>query len=146
MTNGSQLRFKVAKGLLGTGLSVLLGIAGGALCGAAILVFGGLVGRSQTTGTEYLGYWNIAEVWLGFLYGGFFGAIVAPIGYVIAVRRIGFRRAMPPAFVGTLAGGCLGALVGPPVAALTGICGFFAGLRLVRTQDVMPASRLSERL
>ena len=141
MTNGNQLRFRVAKGLLGTGLSVLLGMAGGALCGVAILVFGGLVGRSQTSGAEYLGYWNIAEVWLGFLYGGLFGAIVAPIAYLIMIRKIGIQRVLLPAFVGTLAGGFLGALVGPPPAVLTGIGGFLIGVSQGRRKTLLVISR-----
>jgi len=50
--------------------SMVLGIVGGAICGAAILSFGALIGRSGTTGEEYFGYWNIAFVWLGVMYGG----------------------------------------------------------------------------
>ena len=112
--------------IVGLSFSLLLGIVGGALCGAAILVFGGLMGRSGSTGEEYIGYWNIAEIWLGFLYGGFFGIIVGPIAYVATIRKIGFQRSLLPVFLGTLAGGFLGALAAPPVAAVSGIGGFFA--------------------
>ena len=48
----------VGEAIGGVLLSLLLGIIGGGLCGAAILVFGGLAGRSGTTGTEYFGYWE----------------------------------------------------------------------------------------
>src|SRR5882757_11012753 len=91
-------------------LSLLMGIVGGGLCGAAILVFGGLIGRSGTIGTEYFGYWNVDVIWLGLLYGGFFGAFVGPIAYALWVRKIGFQRALFPAFVGTLVGGFGGAI------------------------------------
>ena len=73
-------------------LSLLLGIVGGGVCGAAILAFGGLIGRSGTTGTEYLGYWNVDVVWLGLLYGGFFGAFAGPLAYPFLVRKIGFQK------------------------------------------------------
>jgi hypothetical protein len=122
--------FFVKAGKVGGGvfLSLLLGIVGGGSCGAAILVFGALIGRSGTTGTEYIGYWNTSLVWLGLLYGGFFGAFVGPIAYALVVRKIGFQKALWPAFVGTLVGGLAGAVAGPPVAALTGISGFFVGV------------------
>ena len=74
-------------------LAILLGIVGGGVCGAAILSFGALIGRNGSTGTEYVGYWVIELVWLGFLYGGLLGAFVAPIAYVTLVRKIGFQKA-----------------------------------------------------
>lgn len=126
--NQNSLVFRTGKEVLGACFSLLLGIVGGALCGAAILVFGGLIGRSGSTGAEYLGYWDIAEVWLGFLYGGLFGAILGPIAYGVAVRKTGFRRAILPAFAGTLAGGMLGALASPPAAVFSGVGGFFIGI------------------
>ena len=113
-------------------LSLLLGVVGGGVCGAAILVFGGLIGRSGTTGTEYFGYWNVGIIWLGLLYGGFFGAFVGPLAYPFLVRKIGFQKAILPAFLGTIVGGFAGAVAGPPLAVLTGVCGFF--LAVFRTR------------
>ena len=129
---------EAARAVGGVFLSLLLGIVGGGLCGAAILVFGGLIGRSGTTGTEYLGYWNADIIWLGLLYGGFFGAFVGPLAYPFLVRKIGFQKAILPAFLGTILGGFAGAVAGPPLAVLTGISGFFLALfwtriRLVET-------------
>jgi hypothetical protein len=153
--NRNSLAVRVGREVLGACLSLLLGIVGGALCGAAILVFNGLIGRSETTGAEYLGYWEVSEVWLGFFYGGFFGAIVAPFGYVVAVRRIGFQKSVWPAFVGTLAGGFLGAFAGPPVAVFAGICGLFVGVCLAKLgrnaceqtiQTVLRLARESQRV
>jgi hypothetical protein len=110
-------------------LSIPLGIVGGAVCGAAILSFGDLIGRSGDTGTGYIGYWNVASVWLGLLYGGLLGAVVTPIAYLALVRKIGFRKAVLPATIGTLLGGFVGAVVGPPLAVLTGVLGFFVTIR-----------------
>jgi hypothetical protein len=109
-------------------LSIPLGIVGGAVCGAAILSFGDLIGRSGDTGTGYIGYWNVASVWLGFLYGGSLGVLVTPIAYLALVRKIGFRKAFLPATIGTLMGGFVGAVVAPPLAVLTGVAGFFASI------------------
>lgn len=128
LARNSNIRAVVAKLMLGAVLSVMLGIVGGAVCGALILSFGDVIGRSGTTGCEYVGCWNTATVWLGFLYGGYFGGVVAPVAYITMVRRIGFRRALFPATGGTLAGGFLGAIAGPPLAVLTGIIGFFIGI------------------
>ena len=109
-------------------LSIPLGIVGGGACGAAILSFGDLIGRSGDTGTGYVGYWNVASVWLGFLYGGLLGALVTPIAYVTRAREIGLQKAFMPATIGTLLGGFLGAIVGPSLAALTGVAGFFGAI------------------
>jgi hypothetical protein len=103
------------------------------LCGAAVLVFGAFIGRSGTSGPEYLGYWDIAVAELGLLYGGLFGAFVVPLAYPFLVRQIGFQKSVLPAFAGTLSGGLLGAVVGPPLALLTGICGFFVALFWAKT-------------
>ena len=108
--------------------SIVLGIVGGALCGAAILAFGGLIGRSCTTGAEYIGYWESAELWVGSMYGAPLGAIAGALAYATLVHTIGFRRAIVPATLGTLAGGFLGSLACPPTAVLTGILGFFCAL------------------
>lgn len=116
------------------GLSIVLGAIGGALCGAAILVFGGLIGRSGTTGTEYVGYWDSALIFLGIMYGGFFGVFVGLLAYPFAVRKVGIRRTVVPGFIGTLAGGFAGAIVGPPLAVVTGVLGFFAALYWARSK------------
>ena len=132
---------KAGKAIGGTLVSLILGILGGGVCGAAILVFGGLIGRSGNTGEEYVGHWNIASVWLGLLYGGFFGAFVGPLAYALVVRKIGFQKALFPAFVGTLVGGFGGAIAGPPLAAITGIFGFFVGVAWAKIKNA--ASEIS---
>lgn len=125
---------KTAKTIGGVLLSMLLGIVGGAVCGAVILSFADLIGRSGDTGYEYVGYWSIETVWLGFLYGGFFGAFVGPLAYPFLVRRIGFQKALLPAFAGTILGGFVGAMVTPPLAVLTGIGGFFGALAWTKSK------------
>jgi hypothetical protein len=122
----------VGKHAGGAVLSVVLGIVGGAICGAAILSFGAFIGRSGNTGEDYFGYWNIATVWLGFLYGAPLGAMVAPVGYATLVRTSGIRRAIIPATLGTLAGGFVGSILAPPIAVVTGVVGFFVALILAR--------------
>ena len=85
----------------------------------------------RTTGAEYFeffGYWDPALVVTGLFYGGLLGSIVGPLAYPFLVRKIGFQKAILPAFLGAIVGGFLGAVVGPPFAAVTGICGFFRAL------------------
>ncbi len=123
-------------------LSLLMGIVGGGICGTVILGFGGLIGRSGTTGTEYFGYWSADFIWLGVVYGGIFGAFVGPIAYPFLVRKIGFPKSILPAFLGTIVGGFVGAVAAPPVAVLTGICGFF--LALVWARIKLAKTDLSE--
>lgn len=74
MMNAGTVK-NVGREIGGMGVSITLGLVGGAICGAVILSFGALLGRSGTTGTEYVGYWDVGLVWVGFLYGGLFGMI-----------------------------------------------------------------------
>jgi hypothetical protein len=127
MTDLSTLVVGGTKVLLKTMYAALLGVVVGGVCGAAILSFGALIGKSGTTGTDYVGYWDVSLVWLGLLYGGFFGLVVAPLGYVLA-RRVGIRRAFWPATTGTLIGGLLGAFGAEPLAVGTALGGFILGL------------------
>lgn len=58
---------------------------------------------------------------LGSWYGGFFGAFVTHLAYVLLVREIRFQRALWPSVVGTLVGEFAGAVLGPaPLAVVTG--------------------------
>lgn len=128
MSEGGSLFRKSGKAVAEVCLSCLLGLIVGAACGAVILSLGDLVGRSGNTGEEYSGHWNVDTVQLGLLYGGFFGVLVAPVAYILRVHTIGFQRAFAPALVGTLLAGCTGAFVSPPIAAISGISGFFIGI------------------
>ena len=119
----------VAKTAAMLAISILLGTLGGAILGAAILSFGDLIGRSGNTGDDFVGYWNIDTVWLGCLYGALFGTLAAPVAYITLIRKIGLRKAWLPAATGTLIGGLIGALVGPPSAAFTGVAGFFIAIK-----------------
>jgi hypothetical protein len=124
---------------LEAGLSVLLGVICGGICGAVILSFGALIGRSGSTGTEYFGYWDASLIWLGLLYGGFFGLFVAPLAYLLLVRKLGLQKAFWPALIGTLTGGLAGAIAGPPLAVVTGISGFLIGIYRARSKVATPA-------
>jgi len=128
MSDENTFLLKAGKLALGFCASVLLGIAGGSICGAAILSLNVLLGRSGTTG-KHFGDWNWAVAVLGLWYGGFFGAFVTPLAYVLLVRKIGFQRALWAAVEGTIIGGFAGAVLGPaPLAVITGIVGFFVGV------------------
>jgi hypothetical protein len=109
-------------------ISVLFGTLGGAILGAAILSFANFIDWLRFGVSSYIGLWR-ADVWLGCLYGGVFGAMVAPIAYVTLIHRIGLRKALLPAATGTLIGGFVGALVGPGCAAFAGIAGFFIAIK-----------------
>jgi hypothetical protein len=111
--------------------SFLIGASGGAICGSLILSFGYLIGRGGDTPAEPFGTLSLAAVLLGAVYGGFFGAFVVPIAYVLVLKKTGFQRPLIPAFVGTLVGGFLGAIAGPPLAVLTGIIGFSIALAVI---------------
>ena len=110
-------------------LALLIGWIGGMLCGFPIVLFGDYLGRSGTTGTEYLGYWDPESAWfLARTYGSLIGALLLPAAYVYLLSSIPIARWLQlvgPAAFGTIAGGCLGALVGPPLAVLFGCLGFW---------------------
>ena len=120
------------KHVRGIALSAVIGLLGGVVCGSVILSLCGLAGRSQTTGTEYLGYWSFELALVGGMYGGALGTILGPLGYVAVVREIGFRSATLPAAIGTVAGGFAGSLVTPGLGVVGGIVGFFVGLFFAR--------------
>lgn len=120
---------EIVRGLV---VSMLIGIAGGGICGPVILFFNAFIGRSETTGAEYFGYWQPWTLVIGLMYGAPIGAIVTPLAYPFLLRRIGFQKSLLPAFVGTLAGGFVGGVVGPFFAVFGGVFGFFVALLLAR--------------
>jgi len=109
-------------------LSILLGLFGGSVCGIVILSFNSLIGRSGTTGSEYVGAWDWGIIGIGIMYGSFFGILAAPLGYIIFIRKIGLRKAIFPAAAGTILGGFFGAFYGPSEALYYGCLGFFSAL------------------
>jgi hypothetical protein len=113
-------------------LSFRVGAIGGAVCGIIILSFASLTGHSGTTGSEYVGAWDWGVLGLGLLYGSFFGILLAPLGHVIFLKRIGFKKAILPAFAGTILGGLFGALSSPLGALFYGCLGFFSALTGLR--------------
>jgi hypothetical protein len=108
--------------------SLPFGAIGGAVCGFVIFSFASLVGHSGTTGSEYVGAWDWGDIGLGIMYGGFFGLLMGPLGYIIFLRQIGLRKAILPATAGTIVGGCLGALNHIAAALFYGCIGFFLSL------------------
>jgi hypothetical protein len=106
--------------------TLFVGALSGWICGFIIIAFGHYIGRSGTTGTQYFGYWDPKSAWgLSEWYGKPLGQLMAPIGYFIFLQRTSLIRAWCVTMLGTISGGLLGALVGPPLAVLTGCIGFF---------------------
>jgi len=124
----SELLRRIGKHVVGLIFSIALGIVGGAICGAAILSFGDLIGRTGSTG-DHVGNWSVGDLAIGAIYGAPLGAIASLIAYPILIPTIGIRRAILPATVGTLAGGFAGCvMIGAPFGVPTGVMGFFAAL------------------
>jgi hypothetical protein len=133
MTESSHSPVNVRKLVLGFLISAPVGFVGGAITGAAILSFNVFLGQSGTTG-EHFGDWNSAVLWLGAIYGAFFGFLLTPIAYVLLFRRIGFRAAWLPGVIGTLVGGLVGAFHSPVLAILFGVVGLFTGVWIAGLQ------------
>ena len=120
-----------------------IGAVGGTICAAVILSFGGLIGRSGDTGSEYVGFWSPAYLGLGFFYGSITGIIFYPIGWFICLSgftsrarftsRELFIAACKIAII-TIAFGCIGAFRDQFAALFLGILGFYAGCFLFRNQ------------
>jgi hypothetical protein len=110
-------------------LTLPLGWVGGMLCGFLILLFGDYMARSGSAGSEYLGYWDPETAWfLARTYGSLVGALVAPaagLSLLCGVPLARWSGLIAPVAAGTIAGGCLGALLAPPFAALFGCMGFW---------------------
>ena len=105
-----------------------VGIAGGAFCAFFILSFGALIGRSGTTGCEYIGYWEPAYIILSVIYGGLFGLLGYPISFILFFRKLEvFTLLRISLRIGgwTILSGCIGATASPPLAVLTAFTGFF---------------------
>lgn len=120
--------------------SVVLGSIVGSICGAAILSFCALSGRSGTTGNNYIGFWDYGVPLVGSMYGAPLGAILGPIAYVAFVRRIGFKRATIFGTAGTILGGSAGALIVPGLGVPAGIAGFFIALIAARMSHSPPVN------
>ena len=117
--------------------SLRFGAIGGAVSGIIIFSFASLTGHSGTTGTEYVGAWDWGNIGLGIIYGGFFGLLLGPLVYFIFLKNIGIRKAILPAFIGTIAGGCLGTLKHISAGLLYGCIGFFIALAVLKTKHYL---------
>jgi hypothetical protein len=109
-------------------MSLPFGAIGGAVCGSVILSFASLIRHSGITRSEYVGAWELADIGLGIIYGGFFGMLMGPLGYIIFLHNIGLRKAILPASIGTIVGGCFGAFNHILAALFYGCLGFFLSL------------------
>jgi hypothetical protein len=98
-------------------LAVLIGIVGGAFCGAIIFPI------SLWRTTRELN-WEFSVLGWGFLYGATIGAFSVSVAYLFVLRKTGLKRAFVPSLAGTLVGGFLGAIVAPFWAMVSGILGF----------------------
>jgi len=110
--------------------ALFLGLAGGWSFGFLLLSFGVIIGRSGNVGTggsSGLLSEILAAAGLAVFYGAPLGLLLFPIGSFLFLRKVPFQHGILYASAGTLFGGLLGALAGPPLAALAGIVGFFCG-------------------
>ncbi|MEI8291025.1 MAG: hypothetical protein WCH99_16290 [Verrucomicrobiota bacterium] len=114
-----------------------IGAAGGTICAAVILSFGGLIGRSGDTGSEYVGYWSPAYLVLALFYGSLVGMIFYPIGRELFLSGFSSRELFIAAgkiAIITIVFGCIGAFRNQFAALLFGILGFYAGCFLFRNR------------
>ena len=105
---------------------IIDGVIGGWFCGSIILSFGGLIGKSGTTGTEYLGFWTPAYLVLSIFYG-------VPLGVLsVMVMRLFFYN-LDKCFlydnvwclnIATIIGGMIGGFFDPFMAAILGVVFF----------------------
>jgi len=106
-----------------------LGTLGGFLLGFLVLSFGGLIGRSGTTGSEFVGYLNPSvTVFEAATYGTLVGALALPAVWLAKLQQVRGRTLvllLSLAAGGTLAGGLLGALGSPPLAVVGACIGLF---------------------
>ncbi|MGB7847481.1 MAG: hypothetical protein WBL63_17850 [Candidatus Acidiferrum sp.] len=112
-------------------VSAALGFVGGAICGGLILSFCYFIGRSGETPAAPVGTISQAALFNGALYGALLGAIAGGLAYYLVVFRAGFPKSLRYTFAGTLLGGFCGAWAAPPLAALTGMIGFFLAVGLL---------------
>jgi hypothetical protein len=96
-------------------LAILIGIVGGAFCGAMILPIS-LWRTTRELEFSVLGW--------GSLYGATIGAFSVSVAYLFVLRKTGLKRAFVPSLAGTLVGGFLGAIVAPFWAMVSGVLGF----------------------
>jgi hypothetical protein len=117
-------------------LALLIGIIGGALCGAIILTI------SLYKPTHEL-LWSTSVLYWGLLYGAIIGGLGVPAAHLLLLRKIGFRKAFFPALVGTLVGGIFGSIANPFWAMVSGIVGFSIAVVFVarRKTEALPSSR-----
>jgi hypothetical protein len=76
----------------------------------------------------------VTSVLEGLLCGAVAGFFAAPLAYIVSLRNVGIRRALWPAIGGTVAGGLAGAAVNPFAAVITGLIGFFGGIRWAKSR------------
>jgi hypothetical protein len=105
--------------------ALALGAMGGAICGAAILAFNRVIG--PIIGIEHIRHLDPSILPLAAYHGGLIGIVVAPIGYLVFLRGVGLKKAIFPAFIGTIIGGVIGA---PDLGRTIwcGVLGFFLSL------------------
>jgi hypothetical protein len=115
---------------------VVTGATGGLLLGFMILVAGAYMGRSGSTGLEYIGYWNPEFHWfIASRLGLTGGALLFPIGYYVYLKSSPLRQVLLYTSCGTLAGGLVGTLVSPVASMLLAVVGFFLACRWVQSRE-----------
>jgi hypothetical protein len=116
-----------------------LGTLGGFLLGFLVLSFGDLIGRSGTTGSEFVGYMNPRDTaFEAAAHGTLVGALALPAVWLAELHRVRGRAlvlVLGLAAGGTLVGGLLGALGSPPLAVVGGCIGLYFASRWAVTRS-----------
>ena len=116
----------------------LTGAIGGTICASFIFSFGGLIGRSGDTGSEYVGYWSPGYLGLGLFYGSIVGIIFYPVGWLVFLSGFSFQELLLAACkvsIVTIAFGCIGAIHNQILAFFCGVYGFYLGCFIFRNRQ-----------
>ena len=109
-------------------ISPVLGMVAGWFCASVILSFGALIGKSGSTGEEYVGFWSPWLMLLGVMYGAPIGAICLSVMYVLFLADIEVNILQEQIWkiaLATIIGGCIGSGFNPFYAVGLGVV-FFA--------------------
>lgn len=103
-----------------------IGLCGGLIAGFIILSFGFYIGKSGSTGNEYIGFWDPEyALWLASWIGAPIGGISFLVAYYAMLRGISWGRILIATLSGTVLGGGIGAFNNLWVAAMLGVAGFW---------------------
>lgn len=106
--------------------TLFAGVFGSIFCGFIVISFGFYIGKSGSTGLEYIGFWNPKyALFLAITYATPLGLLFCPTGYFLFLQRISLFKAVWITTLSTLIGGCIGAAGNLFFAAIMSVISFF---------------------